>query len=98
MFGRTLAGRLRGSLFGDHNFKMMWSAATVSAFGYYVTDIAIPLLAIDELDVTSFEAGLIRVVQQLPNLLFGLLLGVFVDRMRKKQLLVWADVIRAVVL
>jgi MFS family permease len=98
MFGRTLAGRLRGSLFGDHNFKMMWSAATVSAFGYYVTDIAIPLLAIDELDVTSFEAGLIRVVQQLPNLLFGLLLGVFVDRMRKKPLLVWADVIRAVVL
>src|SRR5690606_27571881 len=94
----TLSATLRGSLFRERNFRFMWGAATVSAFGYYVTDIAIPLLAIDELNVTSFEAGLIRVVQQLPNLLFGLVLGVFVDRMRKKPLLIWSDVLRAAVL
>ncbi len=92
------SSRLSGSLFGERNFRYMWGAATVSAFGYYVTDIAIPLLAIDQLDVSSFEAGMIRVVQQLPNLLFGLFLGVLVDRVRKKGLLIWSDIVRALVL
>lgn len=98
MNGQSIADRLRASLFGDRNFRLIWGAASVSAFGYYVTDIAIPLLAISELDVSSFELGLIRVVQQLPNLLFGLVLGVLVDRMRKRRLLIWSDIIRAVVL
>src|SRR5688572_20069978 len=95
---QSIGDRLRKSLFGDRNFRLVWGATTVSAFGYYVTDIAIPLLAIKELDVSSFELGLIRVVQQIPNLLFGLVLGVLVDRVRKKPLLIWSDVIRSVVL
>ena len=94
----NVSSRVRSGLLGDRNFRLIWSAATISAFGYYVTDIAIPLLAIDQLNVTSFEAGLIRVVQQLPNLIFGLFLGVLVDRVRKKPLLIWSDVIRALVL
>jgi MFS family permease len=98
MVGQSIALRARAGLFGDRNFRLIWSAATVSAFGYYVTDIAIPLLAIEQLDVNSFEIGLIRVVQQLPNLLFGLFLGVLVDRTRKRPLMVWSDIIRAIVL
>jgi MFS family permease len=98
MVGQSMALRARASLFGDRNFRLIWGAATVSSFGYYVTDIAIPLLAIDDLNVTSFEAGLLRVVQQLPNLLFGLFLGVLVDRVRKRPLLIWSDLIRAAAL
>jgi MFS family permease len=98
MVGQSIALRARAGLFGDRNFRLIWSAATVSAFGYYVTDIAIPLLAIEQLDVSSFQIGLIRVVQQLPNLLFGLFLGVLVDRTRKRPLMVWSDIIRAIVL
>ena len=90
--------RFREGLFGDRNFRLIWGAASISAFGYYVTDIAIPLLAIDELNVTAFEAGYIRVIQQMPNLLFGLFLGVLVDRVRKKPLLIWSDLIRVLVL
>ena len=98
MHRQSIGDRLRSGLFADRNFRLVWGATTVSAFGYYVTDIAIPLLAIKELDVSSFELGLIRVVQQIPNLLFGLVLGVLVDRVRKKPLLIWSDVIRSVVL
>lgn len=98
MVGQSIALRARAGLFGDRNFRLLWSAASVSAFGYYVTDVAIPLLAIDQLHVNSFEIGLIRVIQQLPNLLFGLFLGVLVDRVRKRPLMIWSDVIRAVVL
>jgi len=98
MVGQSIVLRARAGMFGDRNFRLIWSAATVSAFGYYVTDIAIPLLAIEQLDVNSFEIGLIRVVQQLPNLLFGLFLGVLVDRTRKRPLMVWSDIVRAIVL
>jgi MFS family permease len=90
-----LAARARDSLFADRNFRLLWGAATVSAFGYYVTDIAIPLLAIESLHVNSFEIGMIRVVQQLPNLLFGLFLGVLVDRIRKRPAMIVSDLVRA---
>src|SRR5688500_15375675 len=95
---QSIGDRLRSGLFADRNFRLVWGATTVSAFGYYVTDIAIQLLAISELSVSSFELGMIRVIHQLPNLIFGLVLGVLVDRVRKKPLLVWSDVIRSVVL
>jgi MFS family permease len=98
MVGQSIALRARAGLFGDSNFRLLWSAASVSAFGYYVTDVAIPLLAIDQLHVNSFEIGLIRVIQQLPNLLFGLFLGVLVDRVRKRPLMIWSDIARSVVL
>jgi MFS family permease len=98
MVGQSIALRARAGMIGDRNFRLIWSAATVSAFGYYITDIAIPLLAIEQLDVNSFEIGLIRVIQQLPNLFFGLFLGVLVDRVRKRPLMITADLIRALAL
>jgi MFS family permease len=98
MVGQSIALRARAGMFGDRNFRLIWSAATVSAFGYYITDIAIPLLAIEQLDVNSFEIGLIRVIQQLPNLFFGLFLGVLVDRARKRPLMITADIVRAIAL
>ena len=98
MLGRNPFTRLRGGLFADRNFFLIWSAASVSAFGYYITDVAVPLLAIDQLDASAFEVGLIRVVEQAPSLLFGLFLGVLVDRVRKRQLLIWSDVIRSLAL
>jgi MFS family permease len=98
MVGQSIALRARAGMFGDRNFRLIWSAATVSAFGYYITDIAIPLLAIEQLDVNAFEIGLIRVIQQLPNLFFGLFLGVLVDRVRKRPLMITADIVRAIVL
>ena len=98
MVGQSLALRARAGMFGDRNFRLMWAAATVSAFGYYVTDVAMPLLAIEQLHVTSFEIGLIRVAEQVPSLLFGLFLGVLADRTRKRPLMIWSDRIRAIVL
>ncbi len=98
MAGWNPFARLRTGLFGDHNFRMLWMAATVSAFGYYITDVAVPLLAIDQLHASSFDVGLIKVVEQAPSLLFGLFLGVLVDRVRKRQLLIISDVVRSLAL
>jgi MFS family permease len=95
MIGFSPAANLRAGIFADRNFRLIWSAATISAFGFYITDVAVPLLAIDRLHASAFEVGLIRVVEQLPALLFGLFLGVLVDRVYKRKLLVLSDVIRS---
>jgi hypothetical protein len=38
MVGQSMALRVRASLFGDRNFRLVWASVTVSAFGFYVTD------------------------------------------------------------
>ena len=90
--------RERTGLLANHNFMLLWAASTASAFGYYITDVAMPLLAIEELHADAFEVGLIKVVEQLPALIFGLVLGVLVDRVRKRQLLMLSDVVRSIAL
>ncbi|WP_459958638.1 MFS transporter [Nocardia sp. IFM 10818] len=77
---------------------LFWFADSVSMFGTYVTAQALQLLAVLTLGASAFELGILRAAHWLPYLLFGLLAGVFVDRCRRKPILVGADLARAVLL
>ncbi len=79
-------------------FRTYWTAATVGAFGSSVTVIAIQVLVVSVLDASATEVGLIRAVQLLPYLLLGLVIGALVDRMRRKPILVWSNVLLAATL
>ncbi|RDI67008.1 MFS transporter [Nocardia pseudobrasiliensis] len=79
-------------------FIRFWASDAVSMFGTYVTAQALQVLAILTLGASAFELGMLRAAQWLPYLLFGLVVGVFVDRYRRKPILVGTDVIRAVLL
>ena len=79
-------------------FRSYWSAATVSSFGSAVSAIAVPVLVVTVLHATPFEVGLVNAAQFLPYAVFGLVIGAFVDRFRRKPLLVWASVGRGVTL
>ncbi len=79
-------------------FLRFWTSDAVSMFGTYVTAQALQVLAILTLAASAFELGMLRAAQWLPYLLFGLVAGVFVDRYRRKPILVGADVLRAVLL
>ncbi|WIE66437.1 MFS transporter [Curtobacterium sp. MCLR17_036] len=85
----TTLGRVPG-------FRSYWSAATVSSFGSAVSAVAVPVLVVRVLDASPFEVGLVNAAQFLPYAVFGLVVGVFVDRFRRKPLLVWASVGRGV--
>lgn len=72
-------------------FVRFWIADAVSNLGTFVSGLALQLLLIQNLHANQTELGLIRTAQQLPYLLFGLLTGVLVDRMRRRPVLIAAD-------
>jgi MFS family permease len=88
----------RGGLWRHADFLKLWSAETVSQLGTQITVLALPLVAIVTLDVSAFKVALLGVVDFAPFILVSLPAGVWVDRMSRKQILVVADVGRAVLL
>ncbi|MDQ3692188.1 MAG: MFS transporter [Chloroflexota bacterium] len=79
-------------------FRRLWGAHTVSALGSHVSTLAIPLLAVLTLDASPADMGVLTAVTRLPSLLFGLGVGVLVDRLRRQPLLIGADLARAALL
>ncbi|MGH2381407.1 MAG: MFS transporter [Candidatus Limnocylindria bacterium] len=88
----------RPSLWRHGNFLKLWSAQTISQFGDEITRLAIPLVAILTLEATPFQIGLLGTFQFLPFILLTIPAGVWVDRMRRKPILIGADIGRAVLL
>lgn len=90
--------RPSGDLWAHADFRRFWAAQTVSQFGSHVTTLAPPLTAAVTLDAGPGQIGLLVAAERLPFLLFGLLAGVWVDRRRRRPLLVLADYGRAALL
>ena len=57
-----------------------------------------PVLVIQLLHATPFEVGVVNAAQFVPYALLGLIAGVYTDRWRRKPVLVWASVGRALCL
>ena len=88
----------RRSLWRQRDFMKLWTGQTISQFGDEITFLAIPLLAIEILGAGALEMGILGVVRFLPWILFTLPAGVWVDRMRRRPILIGADVARAALL
>jgi MFS family permease len=86
------------SLRESRGFARVWTASTVSAFGSYVTVLAIQVLVVETLAGDAVDVGLVNAARWVPYLLLGLLAGVFVDRMRRRPLLVATDLLSALAL
>jgi MFS family permease len=86
------------SLWRHGDFMKLWAGQTISQIGSQVTFLALPLAAILLFGATPFEVGVLGTLQFLPFLLLGLPIGVWVDRLRRKPVLVIADMGRFVVL
>jgi predicted MFS family arabinose efflux permease len=80
------------------DFLKLWFGQTVSQFGSYITGGALPLIAVLTLDATPAQMGLLSAAGALPVLLFGLFIGVWVDRLRRRPLMIAADLGRFVLL
>ena len=77
------------------SFARYWTAAAISSFGSAVTAVAMPVLVIQLLSATPFEVGVVNAAQFVPYALLGLIAGVYTDRWRRKPVLVWASIGRA---
>ncbi len=80
------------------DFMRLWTAETISLFGSAITQLALPLTAVSILNATPGEMGVLGATQFLPFLLIGLFAGVWVDRMRRRPILVAGDLGRALIL
>ena len=86
------------SLAHHPDFLKLWSAETVSQLGSQVSQLAIPFVALGVLNASTFEIALLNVVEMLPFLLIGLVAGVWVDRLRRRPILIAGDLGRAALL
>lgn len=76
-------------------FRRLWLAQGASSIGAQVSELAVPLLAVVSLGASAGEVGLLGAARWLPFLLLALPLGVFVDRRRRRGILIAADLARA---
>jgi predicted MFS family arabinose efflux permease len=85
-------------LWRSRDFLHLWGAETVSQLGTQITQLALPIVAVTILAATPFEMGVLTALETLAFLVIGLPAGAWVDRWRRKRVLVVNDVIRAVAL
>ena len=88
----------RTSLWRQNGFIKLWTGQTISLFGSAITTLALPLTAITILHATTFQMGLLLALGQISPLLFGFVVGAWVDRLRRRPLLLIADLGRVLLL
>lgn len=80
------------------DFLKLWIGQSVSKAGTLVTDFALPLAAILTLRASAAQVALLTGASIAPRLALGLLAGVWVDRTRRRPLMIAADIARAVII
>ncbi len=85
-------------LWRNSAFLRVWAASTVSVFGSLITRIALPLAAILVLGSDALGVAVLRSLELGATLLVGLVAGAWVDRLRRRPVLIWADLGRAALL
>jgi len=96
------SGRVRGisfsGLWRHPEFVKLWAGETISRFGSEISQLAIPLTAALVLNASPSQMGLLGAFEFAPFLLLSLFAGVWVDRLRRRRILILADIGRALLL
>lgn len=79
------------------DFWKFWTGQTISNLGSSFTNFALPLL-IFKLTGSALNLALATAAEFVPYLLFGLIIGAWVDRVDRKRLMIWTDVARGIVI
>jgi MFS family permease len=91
-------GSPRRSLWHHADYLKVWLAATVSQMGSQVSQLAIPFLAAVVLNSSALEVALLGAVEMAPFLLFALPAGAWLDRVRRRPVLIAGDLGRGLAL
>ena len=85
-------------LWRNADFVRLWVGSTVSSVGSQITFLALPLTAVLALDASPLQMGILAALGGAPALFFGLGTGVWVDRVRKRPVMIIADYGRAILI
>lgn len=86
------------TLWQHRDFLKVWAGQTISLCGSQITTLAFPLTAVLVLKASAAQMGFLQAAQYAPFLLIGLFVGVWVDRMRRRPIMIVADIGRFLLL
>jgi MFS family permease len=89
---------VRDEGFPSRSFLMYWRATAVSAFGTYITLLALQTLVVLTLHGSATEVGWLNSVRWLPYLVVGVVVGALVDRHPRRPIMILTDLVQAVLL
>ncbi|GAA1692020.1 MFS transporter [Streptomyces yatensis] len=92
MTRRTSGGLLRR----HRDFRLLWCGETAGKYGAAVTGVAMPLIAVTTLHADTFEVGLLTAASWAPWLVIGLPAGAWVDRWRRRPVMLAAAAVSLV--
>ncbi|MFJ4009834.1 MFS transporter [Streptomyces sp. NPDC090026] len=85
-------------LWRNRDFMVFWVGEALSVYGTQITALALPLTAVLVFEVGPEQLGLLRFAQLVPFLGLALLFGVWVDRVRKRPVMLGANLSRLVLI
>jgi MFS family permease len=88
----------RPKLWGDPDFLKLWTAQAISEIGSRITREGIPLTALLVLHAGAVQMGLLNALGGVAVLVFGLFAGIWIDRLRRRPVMIAADLGRAALL
>jgi MFS family permease len=93
-----LRARFKGNLWHHRDFLKFWTGDTITQFTGQISGLALPIVAIVTLDVTKFQVGVINALGFIAFPTLGLFVGVWMDRIRRRPVLIVANFIQVVTL
>lgn len=83
------------SAWRNRDFVKLWAAQATGLIGQQFSVLAVPMVAILTLEVSAPTVALLVACFNLPSVLFGLFVGVLIDRTRRRTVLIVTDIGRA---
>ncbi|MBF9232954.1 MFS transporter [Microvirga alba] len=87
-----------GHLWHNPDFMKLWAAQSLSAVGTRFTREGLPMIAALTLDASATDLGFLVALSTLPGVILSPFVGSWIDRTRRRRVLIMADLVRAAVL
>ena len=87
-----------GRLWRNRDFMGLWVGQTVNEAGTQISQLAVPTVAILLLHASAFQVGLLTALEFLPFPVLSLVAGVYADRLKRRPLMIAADLGRMLAL
>ena len=92
---KSIASRTPGARLRHRNFRLFVSGQSISLIGTWMTRIATSWL-VYRLTGSALLLGIVGFAGQIPTFLLAPFAGVLVDRVNRRKLLVWTQVLAAI--
>ncbi len=85
-------------MFRNPDHRLLLVSVAASQVGLQIAYFSVSIIAVVVLDLSEAQIGVLNAMDQIALVMFGLLVGAWVDRMRRKPIVVVSEALRAVLM